>query len=248
TAAESGRRVALIDETPWLGGQIWRGQQSRPSLAAARSWVERFKRSGATHISPASVIAFPPPCALLAENATGTIQLHWKRLILTTGARELFLPFPGWTLPGIIGPGGLQTLIKHGWPVAGQRVVVAGSGPLLLVVSDSLKKKGARVVTLAEQAPWNSVMRFGRALGGHAGKVWQALNLRLRLVGTPCQCGVWPVRAEGTDAIQSVTLTDGNRVWIEPCNILACGFGLVPNVELALALGCQLTGDCVSVN
>ncbi|HTL54940.1 MAG TPA: FAD/NAD(P)-binding oxidoreductase [Candidatus Limnocylindrales bacterium] len=248
TAAENGRRVALIDETPWLGGQIWRGQQSRPLLAAARSWFERFKRSGATHISRASVIAFPASGVLLAENVNGPIQVHWQRLILATGARELFLPFPGWTLPGIIGPGGLQTLIKHGWPVAGQRVVVAGSGPLLLVVADSLKRKGARVVTVAEQAAWNSVMRFGRALGGHAGKVWQALNLRLRLVGTPCECGVWPVRAEGTDTIQSVTLTDGNRVWTESCTLLACGFGLVPNIELALALGCELTDNCVKVN
>lgn len=248
TAAESGRRVALVDETPWLGGQIWRGQQAHPSLAAAKSWFGRFRQSGATLMARASVIAFPAPCALLAEQDTGPVQVRWQRLVLATGARELFLPFPGWTLPAVIGPGGLQTLMKNGWPVAGQRVVVAGSGPLLLVVADTLRKQGARVIVIAEQATRRQVTRFGLALSAHPAKLWQAANLRLRLLGAPYQCGVWPLRAEGTDSIRSVTLTDGTRTWTEQCDLLACGFGLVPNVELALALGCKLNDGCVCVD
>src|SRR5262245_343031 len=161
TAAESGCHVALLDETPWLGGQIWRGQQVRPSSAAARNWFERFQRSGGTRIPGATVIGFPTDRVLLAEQNTGPVQVKWDRLILATGARELFLPFPGWTLPGVIGPGGLQTLMKNGWPVTGQRAVVAGSGPLLLVVADTLKKKGAQLGTFAEQAPQKEVFRFG---------------------------------------------------------------------------------------
>lgn len=248
TAAESGRRVALLDETPWLGGQIWRGQAARPSLAAARSWFERFNRCGATRISGATVIAFPGPGMLLAETAGGSIQVKWKRLVLATGARELFLPFPGWTLPGLIGPGGLQTLIKNGWPVAGLTVVVAGTGPLLLVVAESLRKQGARVRVIAEQAGRKQINRFGLALAAYPAKLWQAANLRLRLLGVPYQRGVWPARADGEDSIRQVSLTDGSRTWSEPCDLLACGFGLVPNVELALALGCKLNDGFVAVD
>jgi D-hydroxyproline dehydrogenase subunit alpha len=248
TAAESGRRVALLDETPWLGGQIWRGQQVHTSTRAAKSWLERFHRSGAKLIPRACVIAFPNPGTLLAERDTGPVQLQWERLILATGARELFLPFPGWTLPGVIGPGGLQTLIKNGWPVAGQRAVVAGSGPLLLVVADTLRKQGARVTLIAEQAPQNNILRFGLKLSAHPAKLWQAANLRLHLLGIPYRCGVWPSRAEGADTIREVTLTDGTRTWTEQCDILACGFGLTPNVELALALGCNLEEGCVQVD
>src|SRR5436190_5934625 len=232
TAAESGSRVALLDETPWLGGQIWRGQQMRPTSAVANRWFERFQRSGTTLIDRASVICFPKPCALLAEKETGQVEIRWRRLILATGARELFLPFPGWTLPGIIGPGGLQALIKNGWPVAGRRVVTAGSGPLLLVVADTLKKQGAHVVTIAEQAPRNNVFNFGLRLCKYPVKLWQTAILRSRLSSIPYQYGVWPLRAEGTDTIRSVTLTNGTSTWTEPCDILACGFGLVPNVEL----------------
>ena len=247
-AGESGRRVVLLDETPWLGGQIWRGQAARPSIAAARSWLERFNRSGATRRSGAAVIAFPAPGVLLAETGSEPVQVKWQRLILATGARELFLPFPGWTLPGIMGPGGLQTLIKNGWPVSGLRVVVAGSGPLLLVVADTLKRQGARVRLIAEQASGKQINRFGLALAAYPAKLWQAANLRMRLLGVPYQRGAWPLRAEGEEKIRSVTLTDGSRTWSEPCDLLACGFGLVPNVELALALGCKLNDGSVAVD
>ena len=128
-AVESGKRVALVDDTPWLGGQIWRGEQAKPSVPQAQKWIERFCRSGATLLDRTSIVAAPREGVLLAEYIKGPREIHWEKLIIATGARELFLPFPGWTLPGVIGPGGLQALVKNGWPVSGQRVVVAGSGP-----------------------------------------------------------------------------------------------------------------------
>src|SRR5512143_529901 len=98
-AAENGRRVALVDDTPWLGGQIWRGQQAKPTAPQAREWIERVRRSGATILSSTSVIASPRTGVLLVEHPDGGREIHWQHLILATGARELFLPFPGWTLP-----------------------------------------------------------------------------------------------------------------------------------------------------
>jgi NADPH-dependent 2,4-dienoyl-CoA reductase/sulfur reductase-like enzyme len=247
-AAESGRRIAVLDETPWLGGQIWRGQQTHPSSPVAKSWFERLKRSGARVMSGVTVIGFPAEHLLLAECNTGPLQVKWERLILATGARELFLPFPGWTLPGVVGPGGLQTLIKNGWPVSGRRAVVAGSGPLLLVIANTLRKGGAHVARIVEQAAQKRVFRFAFRLSARPAKLWQAANLRLRLLGTPYDFGEWPIRAQGTDVVHSVTLTDGNKTRTEECDLLACGFGLVPNVELALALGCKLNGDFVQVD
>jgi NADPH-dependent 2,4-dienoyl-CoA reductase/sulfur reductase-like enzyme len=247
-AAESEHRVAVLDETPWLGGQIWRGQQAHSSSPAAKAWFERLKRSGAGVMSGVTVIGFPAEHFLLAECHTGPLQVKWQRLILATGARELFLPFPGWTLPGVVGPGGLQTLLKNGWPVSGRRAVVAGSGPLLLVVADTLRKQGAHVIRIAEQAPQKTVFRFAFGLSARPAKLWQAANLRLRLLGTPYGFGEWPIRAHGTNNVYSATLTNGSQTRTEECDILACGFGLTPNVELALALGCKLNGDFVQVD
>jgi len=247
-AAESGRQVALVDETPWLGGQIWRGQSPAPTLPEARRWFDRFHRSGATLFAGTSVISAPEPGLLLAERQEQPCQIRWQRLILATGARELFLPFPGWTLPGVMGPGGLQALVKNGWPIADQRVVLGGSGPLLLAVADGLRQHGARVLSVVEQAPWGRVLSFGLGLCAHPAKLWQGLLLKLRLFGVPYHCSAWPIRADGDEKLRNVTLTDGNQTWSEACDIFACGFGLVPNVELPLALGCQLADGFVRVD
>jgi len=174
--------------------------------------------------------------------------VHFQKLILATGARELLLPFPGWTLPGVVGAGGLQVLAKQGWPVAGKKVVVAGTGPLLLAAADGLKKSGACLVSIAEQAAWSKVAGFGLKLLAQPGKILQGAGLKWRLSGVPYRCGVWPVRAEGGDRVRSVTLTDGRKTWTENCDLLACGFNLVPSVELPLALNCELRDGFVRVD
>ncbi len=247
-AAESGRRVVVLDDTPWVGGQIWRGQQAKPTLGQAQRWIERFRKSGATLLDRTSAVASPQAGVLLAEHDGGPREIHYQKLILATGARELFLPFPGWTLPGVIGPGGLQALVKNGWPIDGQRVVVAGSGPLLLAVADGVKKYGAQVASVNEQAPWSRVINFGLGLWAHPGKLVQGAGIAMRLLGVPYRCGVWPVRAEGDERVRRVTLTNGQKTWTEDCDVLACAFNLVPNLELPLLLGCALAHGFVKVD
>lgn len=247
-AAENGKCVALVDDTPWLGGQIWRGQQAKPSTSQAKAWLEKLRASNVTIVSQTSVIAALRPGVLLAEQPDGAVEIHWQKLILATGARELFLPFPGWTLPGVMGAGGLQALVKNGWPISGQRVVIAGSGPLLLAVAEGVRKAGANILSINEQAALGDALKFLPALLLEPKKIWQGIQIKSQLFGVPHRHGVWPVKAEGDDTLRRVMLTDGKRTWTEECDVLACGFGLVPNVELPLALGCALENDFVRVD
>lgn len=247
-AAESNASIAVIDDTPWLGGQIWRGSKTQTSNPQARQWIGRFRHAKSVILDRTTVIASPRPGILLAERDQKPLQIQFKKLILATGARELFLPFPGWTLPGVIGPGGLQSLAKNGWPLNGKRIVIAGSGPLLLAVAVGLKRLGATIISISEQAPRASVTKFALFLSRYPAKIWQGIQLKLRLTGIPYRYGIWPVHVEGDQQIRSVTLTDGRKSWTEGCDYLACGFGLVPNVELPLALGCELKSDFVWVD
>src|SRR5204862_206860 len=80
----------------------------------ARIWIDRFRQTKCFVLDRTTVIASPKPGVLLAERDQRPLQIHFKKLILATGARELFLPFPGWTLPGVVGPGGLQSLARRG--------------------------------------------------------------------------------------------------------------------------------------
>lgn len=247
-AAEAGKTVAVLDHAPWSGGQIWRGEAERPTLPLARRWLPRLAQSGARVFHGTSAVAAPGNKIVLAETPAGAAQFNWDKLILATGARELFLPFPGWTFPGVMGPGGVHAMAKAGWPVAGKRIVVAGTGPLLLAVASGLRQHGARIVCVAEQAPMTAVARFGFGLLRHPGKLRQGLGVKAGLLGVPYRCGVWPVRADGEGVVQRVTLTDGRRSWTETCDCLAVGFHLVPNLEWPQLLGCAVDHGRVAVD
>ena len=129
-AAESGCRVALLESTPWLGGPLWRTLPDVPAPRDARTWLDRLGRSTVEVFDRTTAFAATNPDVLHAERGDDALHIGWNKLILATGAQELFLPFPGWTLPNVFGVGGLQLLAKTGWPADGRRVVVAGSGPL----------------------------------------------------------------------------------------------------------------------
>jgi NADPH-dependent 2,4-dienoyl-CoA reductase/sulfur reductase-like enzyme len=246
-AAGGGRRVGVVDDNPTCGGQIWRGEADKPGTPAAR-WFARATAAGVQFLPGTRIIAGPSPGVLWAETAGGKLILSYSSLILAPGGRERFLPFPGWTLPNVLGAGGLQALVKTGLPIAGKRVVVAGSGPLLLAVAAYLHKQGAQIACIAEQAPWRRLARFGVGLLAHPDKLAQAIALRWRLRGVPFRTGCWPTAARGGERLEAITLTDGRRSWDEPCEYLACGFGLVPNVELPVLLGCGLRDSVVRVD
>jgi NADPH-dependent 2,4-dienoyl-CoA reductase/sulfur reductase-like enzyme len=175
-------------------------------------------------------------------------ELSYKHLVLATGARERFLPFPGWTLPNVMGAGGLQAMVKCGLPVRGKRVVVAGTGPLLLAVAAYLRRHGAEISMICEQASWSSLARFGVSLFGRPGKVAQALQLKKELSGVPLAANSWPLAAHGRQTLESVTVSQSGEGKTIPCDYLACGFHLVPNIELPLLLGCEVQAGCVRVD
>ena len=138
-AAAAGVRVGLVDNNLHPGGQIWRGETQDSRETEAASWLRTLASSHAEILAPMEVFAQPEAGRLAATSSDGVCELSYKKLILCTGARERFLPFPGWTLPNVMGAGGLQALVKSGMGIAGKKVVVAGSGPLLLAVAANLR-------------------------------------------------------------------------------------------------------------
>jgi NADPH-dependent 2,4-dienoyl-CoA reductase/sulfur reductase-like enzyme len=246
-AATAGLNVAVVDDNPAAGGQIWRGEQSKPSSREAQVWFERIRSVNIRLLRGSRIFQQTQPGQLLAETSSGVTSLSYTKLILATGARERFLPFPGWTLPNVMGAGGLQALVKTGLSIAGKRVVIAGTGPLLLAVAGYLVERGANVLLIAEQASSLRLARFGVALFG-AGKSTQALELKRRLKNVKYLHDCWPVAAHGDEKIESVSLFQSGRTWQVECDYLACGFHLVPNLELAELLGCKILNGAVVVD
>ncbi|MYM93741.1 NAD(P)/FAD-dependent oxidoreductase [Duganella vulcania] len=243
-AAAQGAQVGLVDDNPLAGGQIWRGgpeQQQDPR--APRLWSDLRAAPNVAYLPQTRVLYAPEPGQLQVQTPTSSATLHYEKLILATGARERLLPFPGWTLPGVTGAGGLQALAKGGYPLLGKRVVVAGSGPLLLAVAATLSAKGAEIAAIIEQASWPALARFGFGLLATPSKITQALQLTAQLSGIPHLRDSYVHSAHGDGTLQSILIQRGGARELEAlqCDYLACGYGLLPNVELALALGCATT-------
>ncbi len=248
-AAEYGLQIGIVDDNAALGGQIWRGAQQDGYSSDAATWGERIRTAGVRILSGLRVFHQPEAGVLLAEGAAEDVyELRYEQLIVATGARERFLPFPGWTLPNVMGAGGLQAMVKSGLPIRGKRVVVAGTGPLLLAVAAYLRKQGTEVAIICEQASWSRLARFAARLIRFPGKIAQALELKKELARIPFAANSWPVAARGHERLEAVTISRGGKVEGFACDYLACGFHLVPNVELPLLLGCQVNGGYVRVD
>jgi D-hydroxyproline dehydrogenase subunit alpha len=247
-AAEAGAHVVLLDEAPLPGGQIWRQGAARQPHRAARPWLERLGRSSARLVPGAAVVDAEAGPTLVAEREGRALRVRAQSLVLATGARELFLPFPGWTLPGVQGVGGAQALLKAGASFAGLRVVIAGSGPLLLPVAASLARAGARLQMVAEQAPAAAVMRFAAALWRRPRKLAEAALYRAAFLGTRYRLGTWLCEARGDERVREAVLTDGRRRFSLACDALACAYGLVANLELPRLLGCAVANGSVLVD
>ena len=243
-AAECGATVGLVDDNANFGGQIWRGGENEE---AAR-WAGLLRDARVTKLFQTTVFDQPESGVLLAESADHVHELRYKNLILSTGARERFLPFPGWTLPNVMGAGGLQAMVKSGLPVRGKRVVVAGTGPLLLAVAAYLRKSGAEIPIICEQASWGNLARFGAALLRYPGKISQGRQLKRELAGIPYAANCWPLAAHGGQRLESVTISRSGRTKVIACDYLACGFHLVPNTELHSLLGCWMENGFVQVD
>ncbi|KQV84658.1 FAD/NAD(P)-binding oxidoreductase [Massilia sp. Root351] len=266
-AAAPNARIGVVDDNPLAGGQIWRGGAHQQQDGRAIALLNELQAApNITFMQHHRVLYAPADGQLLVQSPDAAAVLHYQRLILATGARELLLPFPGWTLPGVTGAGGLQALAKGGFPVAGKRVVVAGSGPLLLAVAATLTERGAQVVAIAEQAAKPQLARFALGLLATPSKIAQALKLWRSLRGIPYHRDSYVTAAKASNSaangaagsasgqagqppaqLHSVELQSGGRTQIIACDYLACGYGLVPNPELAMALGCAIIPDTQAV-
>ena len=249
SASESGVKVLVVDDNPTPGGQIWRGADTAHLGRLAAKNFERFRKANVQFISGAQVISGSSSSKmLLVETPERLIELQYRKLILATGARELFLPFPGWTLPGIVGVGGLQALAKSGLPVSGKRIVIAGSGPLLLAVAAYLKEHGGKVLLIAEQASRTSILKFAKQLLRYPGKLIHAAALQRSLLGVSYLQNCWVEAADGESRLRRVRLRQGQKSWTLDCDFAAVAYGLIPNTELTTLLGCKISDGRVTVD
>ena len=271
-AADEGVRVVLLDAAPEAGGQFYR--QPAKALYARRpqrlyhawaTWerlrsrLEAHTASGQTsflsdrhvwNVEHSDADGFAVHALIGPEQRTSE-SLTARALVLATGGYERVLPFPGWTLPGVLTAGGAQALLKSGLVLPGRRVVVTGSGPLLLPVAASLAAAGADVAGLYESSGPRGFAPHASAILANSGKLAEGARYTAELArhGVRVRFRHTVVRAHGADRLEAVTVArldgsgrvrEGTERRID-CDALAVSHGMLPHIEIAHTLGARLT-------
>ena len=263
-AVRRGCRVTLVDEGPRPGGQIYR--QAHPSLAggefAEPAELARKRRLIAAfqavidridYRAEATVYAVFPNGEIHLAQGDRTEVLRPDAMIIATGVREQAIPFPGWTLPGVMFAGGAQAMLKAQRVLPGRNAVIAGCGPLPLVVAAQLLRAGGRIAALASLRSLRTMLR-------HPGSLWSGRHIlreglryerTVRRAGVLQLTGYVPVRAIGGEHLEAVALAridaegrvvPGTEQRIA-CDLLAINYGFVANSELVAMTGAEMRRD-----
>ncbi|MBM7168592.1 FAD-dependent oxidoreductase [Streptomyces sp. G44] len=246
-------RLAASDITRLFGHHVWAVTRE----AAGERWAVHALTGeegpshghGYSHGHGHSHRPSPSPSPSPSHRpAQRPVTLRARALLLATGSYERHLPFPGWTLPGVVGAGGAQAMLKSGLALPGRRVVVAGSGPLLLAVATSLTAAGAEVREVVEASGYAGYARHPAALAANPHKLAEAARHGMALLRHRARPRTRSAvtEAHGTDRVEAVTVSRLDRDWRPvpgtarrvTCDALAVGHGLVPQIDLATALGC----------
>ncbi len=249
-AAGAGLDVALIDEQPAAGGQVWRapwpGLERPPASNEAKAGDALRARLEASRVDRRfgrRVWSVTSGFRVDALGPDGNEPVTAPILIAATGAHERVIPFPGWTLPGVIGLAAATVLLKSHQVVPGARVVVAGSGPLLAAVAAGILKAGGHVVAIADIAGPADWLRAAPAMASRPALLAEGAGWTLKILAkrVPIHFRHAVAAAEGEGRVTRVRLKPvdsegwaGSRKAVEiEADALCVGNGLVPGAELS---------------
>lgn len=255
-ASKEGAEVVIIDENSSAGGQIYRAppnefqpQNSFKSDEFREGEKQRniLKNSNVKALFKHRVWSVSSDLVVSTVGPNGLSSWHARSLIIANGALERIIPFPGWTIPGVIGLAASTILLKSQYVLPGQSTVVAGCGPLLIAVANGIIKSGGKVsaiIDLNSKSDWikafprllsrpdqlfkgmswfANIMKAGIKLyGGHAVTNTKQVDNVLRI-------SIAPINSAGS-------ILDSKNQKIVEGDCLAIGHGLFPSTEITRLL------------
>jgi NADPH-dependent 2,4-dienoyl-CoA reductase/sulfur reductase-like enzyme len=260
-AAAAGAPVLLIDSNPRLGGQYWRmsaddfqdQHNQHFDLDTGLLLINAVKARKEIEVWSGSQI-----WSATNKDGKNTLRVIYQgkerivnteNLILCTGAYDRTLPFPGWDIPGVMTPGGVQSLLKGHGVLAGKRVVVAGSGPFLLPVAAGVVKAGGSVVALLEANKSRRWLTSFFVLLENTSKIKEAFYYIKTISEAKVRArfgqAVIAAHAASNGELESVDIAKIDRnfrikkVQNIKCDVAAIGWGFTADTSLAGSLGCN---------
>jgi NADPH-dependent 2,4-dienoyl-CoA reductase/sulfur reductase-like enzyme len=247
-----GLTTVLFDEQASPGGQIYRAVTETPlrerSLLGEDYWqgaklADDFIRGSAQYLPGATVWSISLDREIGVSAGGKARLLTARHVILATGALERPFPIPGWTLPGVMTCGAAQILLKSSGLGADGKVVLAGTGPLLWLLAAQYRRAGVRIEAMLETTPrrnWLAALphlpKFLQSRYAAKGRaLLREVKASVRIVR-----GVSALIAQGDGRLRDVVyrVGRGREIRLE-ADALLLHQGVVPNINLAHAIGCK---------
>ncbi|WP_028583490.1 FAD-dependent oxidoreductase [Desulfogranum mediterraneum] len=255
--ADKGLEVAVLDEQAAPGGQIYRNISKTsarqrailgPDYTAGLELIRAFTEATVDYLPQTRVWQAEAAGEVFFshDNRSGRFQAPF--LALNTGAMERPVPFPGWTLPGVMTCGGMSNLYKDSTLVPREPVVLAGSGPLLWLVAEHLLALEAPIAAILDTTPLKQMLtampelpaalrRAGYLFKGV--KMIAAVQLAARKAKVPMYRQVSGLRAEGDGRVERVKASCRGRELSFEASTLLVHEGIIPNTALLRQVGCR---------
>lgn len=242
-AARRGVKCTLLDENERAGGQLFKQIHkffgSKEHFAGSRGFDIGKKLLQDVQEHSDRILLDSPVYGIFENKVLAVLEkgqsrlLKAKKIIFATGASEKVIHFPGWTLPGVMGAGAVQTMVNLHRVLPGKKFLIVGAGNVGLIVAYQLLQAGAKVRAIIEAAS---------KVGGyyvHANKM-----VRLRV---PILTSYTIKEAHGEEGVEAATIVALDDDWnpisgteerIET-EIICLAVGLKPRIDLALIAGCE---------
>jgi NADPH-dependent 2,4-dienoyl-CoA reductase/sulfur reductase-like enzyme len=253
--------VLLIDENIHIGGQLLR--KIPEDLGLQRSThpdhvkkigfalIDKVKEKKVEIVNRARMIGYYPGNEILVElDESRVVPVVHDVILFATGARERFLPFRGWTLPGVYSTGLVQVMLKSHGVLCSERLLIGGSGLFLMAVAYEFLRHKGKVLAICEQSGMMDKIKFLPLLASQLEKFLEGGKYfgRILLSGVPIKYRTGIVEARGKGVLEEVvvarTTADGKTIpgteKIYRTDALAVGYGFVPNIDLPQLAGCNL--------
>ena len=257
-------KILLVDENTHLGGQLLRkisvrlgagkGSQEHGSKLTGFRLMARIQEKHVRILNQASVLGISPDRELYVQDGNDRLyDFKSDFIILATGARERFIPFPGWTLPGVISTGAAQLLMKTSGILPGHNLVIGGAGFLHFALASEVLRNGGRVMSVLDQTSPADKMKLMRMWYHQMPRILEGASHLSRLIlgRVPIRQQTRIVEARGKSELDKVvTAKVDRRGRIVPgteaayqSDTLAVGYGFTPNIELPQQAGCLMEFD-----
>jgi len=243
-AARNGVQVVVYDENDRPGGQLFKQIHkffgSREHRAMERgfdignSFLTEARQLGVEVSLNSVVLGIYENGALNVMIRDRIEHVRAERTLVATGASENMIPFPGWTLPGVIGAGAAQTMTNIHGIRPGNTILMVGSGNVGIIVSYQLLQAGCRVAAVIDAAP---------EIGGYA-----VHAAKIARVGVPFFMSHTIKEAHGRERVEGATIVEVDSEW-KPIagtekdfdvDTICIAVGLNPMTQLLRMAGCKM--------